>query len=218
MSPGRPSDLVFVHIPKTGGTSVRKALIMSGRWEENLLDYGEEAVETSDAVRATTYARPPIPVKSVLNPSANILISGHYVAGKYASQLPDATLVTFLRYPVNQVLSHFRHYVARLGFIGGLAEFCRRPAFQNLQSKYLAGVPLERFAFVGILECLSLDILTLSELVGTKLSVLHLNKLEVLPSIPITQKQIAMIESCNSEDMALYASALALRARGRTGP
>lgn len=197
---------------------MRRALTSSGLWKESLLDYGDEAAETSAAVRATTYGRPAVPLKTVLDPSANVLIAGHYVAGKYASQLPHATLVTFLRYPVNQVLSHFRHHVARFGFNGGLAEFCRNPAFNNLQSRYLAGVALDRFAFVGLLECLPLDILTLSEIVGARLSLLHLNRLEVLPSIPITQKQIAMVESYNAEDMALYAAALTLRARRRATP
>lgn len=212
-STGRPRDLVFVHIPKTGGTSVRKALAASGRWVEILQDYGPDSAETSEAIRTAMYAMPPVPLKTVLDPASNVLISGHFVAEKYARALPDATLVTFLRYPVNQVLSHFRHHVARLGFNKGLAEFCRNPAFNNLQSRYLDGVKLDRFAFVGILECLPLDILTLSDLVGARLSLLHLNRLEVLPSIPINRKQIAMIEESNAEDMALYAAALALRSR-----
>lgn len=159
------------------------------------------------------YAVPPADLKTVLDPASSMLLSGHFVADKYVGQFPDAAFVTFLRYPVNQVLSHFRHHVVHRGFNGGLTEFCRNPAHNNLQSGYLRGVPLERFAFVGILECLPLDILTLSELAGTRLSLLHLNRLEVLPSIPITQKQIAMIEESNAEDMRLYAAALALRAR-----
>lgn len=180
-----------------------------------MLDYGAHAVETSEAVQATMYATPPVGLKTVLDPTANTLLAGHFVADKYASQFPAADFVTFLRYPVNQVLSHFRHHVARLGFNGGLSEFCRNPSYRNLQTRFIGTVSLERFSFVGILECLALDILTLSELVRTKLSLLHLNRLEVLPSIPITQRQIAMIEESNADDMALYASALALR--GRTG-
>ncbi|MCW5713951.1 MAG: hypothetical protein KIT43_05500 [Bauldia sp.] len=217
-STGRPRDLIFVHIPKTGGTSVRKSLTASGHWTETLQDYGLEAIETSEAIRASMYATPALPLKTVLDPAASVLISGHFAADKYVRQLPDATLITFLRYPVNQVLSHFRHHVARLGFNGGLAEFCRNPAFNNLQSRYLRDVQLGEFSFVGILECLALDILTLSDVVGTKLSLLHLNRLEELPSIPITQRQIAMIEESNADDMALYAAALAMRGRPRHRP
>jgi hypothetical protein len=209
----RQSDLVFVHIPKTGGTSVRRALASCGRWDQTLLDYGRRAVETSDAVRATMYAAPPTALKTVMDPASNMLLAGHFVADKYVGQFPEADFVTFLRYPVNQVLSHFRHHVARLGFNGGLVEFCRNPAYRNLQTRHVGAVSLERFSFVGILECLALDILTLSALAGAKLSLFHLNRLEVLPSIPITQKQIAMIEESNADDMALYASALALRGR-----
>lgn len=210
-------DLVFVHIPKTGGTSLRKSLVSSGLWANNLLDYGNEASETSAEIRESMYADPQVDLKTALRSDGNTFIAGHFAADKYASQLPQAELVTFLRYPVNQVLSHFRHHVARLGFNGGLSAFCRNPAFCNLQTRYLNGVRLDRFSFVGILECLSLDVLTLSDIVGVDLPVFHLNRLEVLPSIPITQKQIAMIEESNADDMALYAAALALRAHRRTG-
>jgi len=178
-----------------------------------MLDYGGHAVETSDAVRATMYAMPQTGLKTALDPVSNMLLAGHFVADKYVHQFPEADFVTFLRYPVNQVLSHFRHHVARLGFNGGLDEFCRKPAHRNLQTRHLGSVSVERFSFVGIFEFLVLDILTLSEIVETRLSLLHLNRLEVLPSIPVTQKQIAMIEENNADDMALYASALALRGR-----
>src|SRR5690606_16625346 len=157
-------------------------------------------------------------LKSLIKPDANVLVSGHFPAIKYNEIFPKADLVTFLRYPVNQVLSHFRHHVARHGFKGGLREFCNNPVFCNLQSRYLAGVPVERFSFVGILECLALDLVTLSEFIGTRLTSLHLNRLDVLPAIPVTQTEIAMIEARNSADMTLYAAALAIRGRSRPQP
>lgn len=194
---------------------MRKALTSSGRWDHNFLDYGETSVETSETIRSVMYGTSPARLKTAVGRMENVLVSGHFVADKYAGQFPHATLVTFLRYPVHQVLSHFRHHVARLGFSGGLGEFCRNPSFCNLQSRYLGDVPIDRFSFVGLLECLSLDMITLSDLVGAKLQLLHLNRLEVLPSIPVSQKQIAMIEESNADDMALYAAALALRSRKR---
>lgn len=218
ISPTKARDLIFVHIPKTGGTSVRKSLVASGRWDENFLDYGGSSPETSPEVVDSMYGRPPIPLRSTLDPAANVLVAGHFVADKYGDQLPDADLATVLRYPVSQVLSHFRHHVARNGFAGGLVEFCRNPAFQNIQSKYLSGVALTKFIFVGILEWIQFDIITLSDLVGSKLPLLHLNRIDVLPSIPVTRKQIAMIESYNSEDMALYAAAIAHRCRTTSTP
>lgn len=205
-------DIIFVHIPKTGGTSFRKSLMAAQPCDYNLLDYGLEAKETSAIIRETVYRPDRISIRERIGPSKSIFISGHFKLSKYDQELPDAFRLAFVRYPVSQVVSHYRHFVSRLGYAGTLAEFCKTPLFQNIQSQYIGVSAIDRFDFIGVLEWFSIDIVTLSARLGASMPPLHLNKLGA-PAPLLTAQEIDMIESCNAEDMALFAAVVARRSK-----
>jgi hypothetical protein len=60
--------------------------------------------------------------------------------------------VTFVREPLERVISEFKHFVRHHGYDGTVTEFCSRPVMQNQHSKLLEAVPLEAIGFVGLTE------------------------------------------------------------------
>jgi hypothetical protein len=99
------SLLVFIHIPKTAGTTLGKLLRLhygdafgrvntSGAWS---------AEELRDRVRAAS-AKPGVRV-----------LQGHIPFGMQAVLPDDAQYVTVLRDPVERVLSQYHHLVTRTG-------------------------------------------------------------------------------------------------------
>lgn len=119
--------ILFIHIPKTSGTSLRKYLHQIGNVERTPM------IELKPGSKAD-------------------IISGH-IFYKYAEQFyPDADYITILRHPVDRAVSHFmhikqdrHHYLHKRCTGTTLSEFIRDPSvnqtISNLQTKYLSAMP-----------------------------------------------------------------------------
>lgn len=152
------SDLIVsVHIPKTGGVSFREVLaeLAGGHL---VLDYDDRPLSPRPRWRALRerLRRPQLP------PGTRV-VHGHFVAGKYGRSHPEARFVSWLRDPVERLASHY-HYWQRepdpknatcrrmLEERLDLPGFAALPEMRDVHARFLAGVPLERFGFVGITE------------------------------------------------------------------
>jgi len=151
-------------------------------------------------------------------------ISGHFPRGKYAAVFPDATYITWLREPVERLLSschqHIRHknprdsVNVRIHEQGLSAEQAALlPDLHNQQHQFFDGFDTTDFAFVGIVEEFEKSMECFQKLFS----------LESLPPIPprninpqrtrnryeIPADLRKRLEECNQADYTLYHKAQA---------
>jgi hypothetical protein len=226
-----PSEplLVYVHIPKTAGTSLRRLIARRypGRFRKapNTFTHAQAAEER---LRALLHEEPP-----------PLAIGGHIVFG-LADVLPgDARYVTVLRDPVERTLSHFDYLVAPRdpterphGLLARGTPYrpdltldealtdrrylpdnlqtrmlvCRRSPFEDLpvDALGLAKERLRTFARVGVTERLDQLVASLGWEQG---SPKRKRAGDRRPRSSVTQAQRRAVEEHNALDLELYALA-----------
>jgi hypothetical protein len=143
--------IISVHIPKCGGISFQHILrgIYGNRrvW----LNYGT-IFDRADAGRLRH-----------LVPEGLRCVHGHFLSDAFDWIAPDGDRVTWLRHPVDRVISNYYHFLrhpdpanpcSRELWARGLTlqKFAELPLMRNEITRYLAGKPLRAFKFVGIME------------------------------------------------------------------
>jgi len=220
--------LVSVHIPKTAGTSFRKSLKAA---------YGNDEVVRLDISLQTGEAR--------LNekkyeandlPNGTRVVHGHFSPADVLKRFPEAggkQFITWLRDPVERVISNYYYLEKRLReeldeegknlnilqkMQRSLPEYARDEINRNRQHKFLEGMPLEDFEFVGILEHYAEDLAELGLRLGWE-SVEEITVNVTARKKPEVSEEIrAEIARLNADDMALYERALHLRSRRKETP
>jgi hypothetical protein len=140
--------IVSVHVPKCAGTSFRHVL-------ESM--YGPRLWANYGAVFVRAQAGP----GSV--PDGTRAIHGHFMADAFDTVLPDCQRITWVRHPVERVVSNYHHFLRSPDMRDDccrilherrltLSEFAELDWMRNEATRYLAGKPLSDFAAVGITE------------------------------------------------------------------
>jgi len=145
--------LVSIHIPKTGGVSLRRSVLEPAFGDRLLLDYDDAPLSHAAAER-NERARAFEPDPDLAD--GYDCVHGHFLAIKYDSPTLNCRFAVWFRDPVQRVVSRF-HYGKRSsrGVVTPemtLAEFCEIERFHNVYGQYLWGFDLHRFDFVGITE------------------------------------------------------------------
>ncbi len=165
-------QIVSVHFPKAGGTSLR-CQFQAQFGESALFDYAHDPF--MDASRA------PLDL-----PADARLVHGHFHAARYAA--PGRCLVTFLRDPVENLISIYFFWrfapcshALHERFLRekpSLPDFARHPAFRSLMTEqYFGCFDMRRFDFIGAHERRGEDIPRLGALLGLELSAeMHENR------------------------------------------
>lgn len=219
--------LISLHIPKSAGTSFRNTLKSI---------YGESAVIRLDISRKKIEEERQLILrinekaynKSSLSRRVDVL-HGHFIIDDLQQQfeLPaNVPYITWLRHPVERVISNYYYLVERLESIikeeqrnvdilnkmmRDLREYAKRPGNCNRMASFLGSKPLSSFEFIGIQEHYAEDLAAMSQHFGWPApSVLHHNKTGSKHAV--SEKLRQKIAEWNAEDMALYEEALALRA------
>jgi hypothetical protein len=157
--------IISIHIPKTGGTTFVEVL-QSCAEEVLYLDYdlgGGKAAPTALFHRGKTITAP---LESIISDLESLpgrsVIHGHFRAKKYTGRFPHAVYVTWLRDPVERIISNYLYW--QRSHIPGdrrweqftaqkmtLEQFSRKLA-RNNQQAFLSPLAVEEFDFIGITE------------------------------------------------------------------
>jgi len=215
-------ELLSLHIPKTAGTSFRNILKSI---------YGKNTVVRFDIqdhgivrLNQEIYSSDKLPSAKVLH--------GHFVFKDISEQfeLPaDIKKITWLRHPVQRVASNYFYLEACIKTLLNeekrginilkkmqrtLLEYARDELNRNRQSKFLEGITLDQFDFVGIKEDFETDLVHAANIFGwAKIPIsIHQNKTPLeKPELP--EHILNEIKALNSRDIELYQEALKLRGK-----
>lgn len=151
--------VISIHTPKVAGSSFLHQINSIYGEDKLLLDYQDDPVDPRSRVNID-------PAVYRLNPIRTIaprrIVHGHFHPGKYDC-LPNAFRMTFLRHPVDNVLSIYRFWCAHgketwdspvfqyfKEHSLSLERFAMLPKIRNLYSEvYFGGFDMGRFDFIG---------------------------------------------------------------------
>lgn len=210
--------LVSIHIPKTAGTSFIHSLKKQ---------YGYQKVVRIDINKRINLNKTPINKAYVYkNPE---VIHGHFTIdslNNYLSLFPNIPVITWLRDPVERVISNYFYLNKQLrkeikeenkGLIlpkmeRSLIEYAQAERNCNKMSKFLKGIDLKDLFFIGIVENYDKDIYELGRKLNWSIPeiVMH-NKTGKINKSIIDEKTKALIRSYNKKDQVLYEDALAIK-------
>lgn len=209
-------DIVFVHIPKVAGTSLRIALEKSAEGHCILKDYGNSPETTPKLSSLLKEQRLADFRKEFNRDNRGLIVSGHFGAKRYWPFFHAESFVTFVRNPVDRVLSEYNHFVTHYGWTAPVEEFISAPRFRNVMTRALGGVDLKAFGFIGITEEFERNLDELRSFVGARLPLIKMNigKYEGRGSEVRSHNELrAMIGELNHEDIVLYERLRAERSR-----
>lgn len=157
--------IIFVHIPKAAGTSLKQAISDRVGADNIYFDYNRPLARGELQRKAHCLFS-----SFAAKPREEALIFGHFLAGKYASfngryfrRRREISYVTFLREPLQRAISHF-FFWKRTAVDGhrvwerfsrenwSLERFLLSKEHTNFQAKFLWRFPLNEFDFIGLTE------------------------------------------------------------------
>lgn len=202
---------LFVHIPKTAGTSFRGALEKNAKV---VRDYGEGKEHTSLVVEECIYKQcDKFALKAALA-EEDAWLCGHMHLNKYLPLVAPQNIVTFLRDPISRVISHFNHEL-RWGKNTSitLEEFLQSRRAKNSQHRFLQGLPLSLMGFVGITEQYSESLRLLHDEMSLKVEEVKFNEntQKVSTLDDFDPALLSLIHEQNALDQKLYESAKAIQ-------
>jgi hypothetical protein len=203
--PKSHAPLFFIHLPKTGGTSFKKAAESYFGSDGLVKNYGVESVETTAWLKEKIYRdKDYYGFYQRLKTDTTQLYIGHVHAQPACYAFPIHQLVTIMRDPVKQVLSHFNHFKRWNNYQGSITDFINSKVFINLQSRCLENVPANLIGFVGITEDYNQSLALFNKLYQLDLAPLQENISQEKSVEVVDDSVIALIEKNNQADIKLY--------------
>ena len=203
--------IVFLHIPKTGGTTFRFIL------ENSLGVFNCHAHQT----RRDVFSQSDFDFVRKIFPRLKS-IAGHNLVDPLSLSFPNPFYITFMREPVARVISHYQDTVLRGNNRASFEESLRaNDQLQNLHVKLMAGGPnldkakrfLEKCGAVGLTEKFDLSLHIVERLCPVKLD-LHYRRRVVArdnatkQSVQRDSRMLELAGEYNRLDVELYSFAL----------
>ncbi len=207
-------ELIFIHLPKTGGSSILQTLISI---------YGEEGVRHFERDECLDLNKEGRRIIDVLNPQVKV-IHGHFFFDEVndIAARDGSKLITFMRNPNDRVVSNFYWWKRTLDenpdhpakdrMEESLKVYAARPETRNKMARFLRGADIDQFFFIGFLERFNSDLNALSRSLGwPETPVFHeknLSKTKGASKENMSWRIRKMIEKYNREDWMIYRKAL----------
>lgn len=212
-------ELISLHIPKTAGTSFRKILEKQYGPALTRLDIRNGKLLVDEKLFWGTSL-----------PAQSKVIHGHFMYPALQQCLAKGEgkpkLITWLRHPVERVISNYYYLAERMAremneeekglnllikMQKSLLEYAESEFARNRMSKFLQGTEPEDFFFIGLTETFESDVKKLAALLDWKLDELpHVNKTSDYRE-GIDMDILERIAGLNEKDMLLYERIVALR-------
>ncbi|MBO1254759.1 sulfotransferase family 2 domain-containing protein [Alteromonas sp. 5E99-2] len=205
--PSKLGSMFFVHIPKTAGTSFRASFENEYKTYN---DYGGSSNFTSKEIQSCIYEDKDFGAfKNLVKLDESSWIAGHVPLEKYINFIPSSNIVTFVREPIEQIISHYNHYTQHHDFSGDLGAFLDRAFAKNLQSKCLSYMPLGLIGFVGVTEYYSESLVLINKQLSLELdnSKRNVNKNKTITANSIAKDDLKKLQANNSKDIEMYKEA-----------
>jgi hypothetical protein len=199
--------LLFLHIPKTAGTTFQFILENSlGMTHCHLGHLGYKVADQRDF----DFARKFFPwMRS---------IAGENLCDPLRFSIPNPFYITFLRDPVARVFSHYQDRVLRSGAPQTFEQMLESDeVLENIQVKRLAGTAdldrakmvLEKFNFVGLTEKFELSLHILQKICPVRLNYNYKRKVtardnSIKKSLESDSRIVDLTREKNKLDLALY--------------
>jgi hypothetical protein len=212
--------LISVHMPKTAGTTLLDAL--GAHFKDALRgDYVDFPINTPERERHEAALRFALEHSRAPLEGVNC-IHGHFLPLKYLTLEREPVFVTWLRDPVDRLISHYRYWYKIYDATAkplhrkvveekwSLVRFCLSPELRNLYTQFLWGFPIQNFAFIGVVERFVEDFGEFSRrYLGSVAIPAARNVSEQRPAIePSFRREVAAFHAL---DMELYEYALTRR-------
>ncbi len=197
----------FVHVPKTAGSSFRGAF---EKYAVTYKDYGNKSNNTSAIVQENTYETEDFfTLKHRFNEHHSAWITGHVSLAKYINFIPVTHTITFVRDPLEQVLSHYNHHTKYHGFTGDINAFLDKSVAKNLQSKLLGFMPLNLIGCLGITEHYDDSLALINNQFTLTLPIvrMNVNKTKKLTAELLDEDLKLKFANNNQRDVDMYAQA-----------
>lgn len=214
-------ELIHCHVPKTGGVSFLWILnIVYGKenvafpwtWMDMVPEQGkgfDMLWHKWPELKKMWQSR--IPNTAARNPNIRVL-QGHHPVGLFSGLFPEAKRIAWVRHPVERVISHWKHDMAKKHQPKmPLEKYIELPHNRNIMTFYI-GHYIDNMDWIGVLELFKDELGNLREFLGwspdiTKVNPIpHMNKSLPGPAVsPETKKKIADL---NMKDMNLFAEVL----------
>ena len=201
--------ILFVHIPKTAGTSFREGLAKAVGNKYMISDYGPDASETDFAIRHlhTQGIYTPEHVAEIAGSRGAKIICGHFPLSRYHKIYPKATVVSFVRDPLQRCYSEYLHWKRMKGYLEPFEKFIQIKGRINLQSRWLQGLPEN--SIIGVGECYNSSVQMINKILGLSVPILALNcnrkKLEKKYSeVEMGRAAVSFFYSLNERDNQFY--------------
>jgi sulfotransferase famil protein len=140
--------LISIHVPKCAGTSFRlliDRLYGDGVWHNYGTIFSKESA------------------KAELIPPGTQIIHGHFMADAFDGILPDRRYITWVRHPVERVVSNYYHFLRSPDMRDdccrqlherklNIRQFSDLDWMRDEICRYLTGKAIDEFEFVGVSE------------------------------------------------------------------
>jgi len=218
-------ELLSMHIPKTAGTSFYLILQQA---------YGKDAVMRMDYRPAFgRFIVRSKPYDSETLPDGIRVLHGHLnykIISKYLDLDENVKIITWIRNPVERVISDYYYMLERLKdrfvldplhpdilprMTKSLLEFAKSKPEKNKLFKYLNGFDLRSFYFVGIVERFDEDIRELGKRLHWPAVTAVKQNITLKKPTAVSAETYEVIKKLNRKDWEIYKLALELNRNRR---